>query len=116
MGEDYYTTNPSKVVQEIRDKLEKLYSSTGKFQRAAVDALFSSMLFPEMPPGRWETMDSPIELAEVTQTIKTLKANKRLGPNGFPESYYKKFSDSLKNGSFSPRPYKHTLLCSQKPR
>lgn len=109
------TTNPVDIVWELRTQLERLYKGSPGFCTERADALFSGISFSYMSTELSDSMERAIEELEVTFTIKHLKANKKLGPDGFPASYYKKFSEILsprltvalsailENDTFSPQ-------------
>lgn len=84
-------TNPSKVVNLFREKLESLYGASLGFRTDRADTLFSSINLPTMPPELRDRMEANITLEEVTHAIKLLKTCKRSGPDGFRRAYIRSF-------------------------
>lgn len=95
IADNVYTSNPLKIVQKFSSHLKTLYTETNKTNIEEADAFFSRINLPKMTESQKLSIEKPITSDEVAEAIKTLKINKRPGPDGFTALYYRTFTDII---------------------
>ncbi|KAM9308270.1 uncharacterized protein PAF06_012453 [Gastrophryne carolinensis] len=89
------TANPVKIVDIFKRMLGKLYVAPQVFPRERATKFLDSISFPEVTETHRANLEAEISVPEVLKTIKSFKASKALGPDGFSNLYYKKYAAEL---------------------
>lgn len=95
LANNTYSSNPIKILALFRKHLIDLYSAKNISDETRATALFSNLPLTILSTSQHTTLEQPISELEVCTAIKTLKTNKRPGPDGFTAAYYKQFADFL---------------------
>ena len=90
--EDIEISEPGAVLQEIRAFYDKLYTTKGYCRTDYIDKLE----IPKISEEDRQTLDSKIELPEVSLALKELANNKCPGTDGLPADLYKMFWSKIK--------------------
>lgn len=101
-----HPTLPHKIInpQDIADQFADYYSSlynlhtdpnTHQPTVEKIESFLKNINLPTLSAHHLETLNAPITLREIEQTIHTLPNGKSPGPDGFSNEYFKTFANIL---------------------
>ena len=108
------TTDLLEINNTFRDYYLKLYKSDTSNNTPEMTTFFNRLNLPQLTIEQNNTLDSPLQLTEIINSINSMQSGKSPGIDGYPADFYKKFSnqlaplllemyeDSLQRGSLPP--------------
>uniref|UniRef100_A0A0S7EYH1 LIN1 n=2 Tax=Poeciliopsis prolifica TaxID=188132 RepID=A0A0S7EYH1_9TELE len=89
------TNDPIEINDTFKSFYSSLYSSEFPTDINIMGEFLQGLSIPTIDASTAKTMDSPLGLGEVINSIKALQSHKAPGPDGFPVEFYKKFIGKL---------------------
>ena len=89
-GEGKLSSDPDKILKEIHDFYENLYSNSQN-QNSSDDNfqdLFNKINIPKLTDSEKELLEKPLSKQEIVDVIKSMKTNKAPGFDGLPIEFY----------------------------
>lgn len=89
------TVNPAEINNTFKSYYSDLYTCESPEDGSTMQDFFTNLDTPTISPDQKSETDRPLQLGELTHSIKAMQSGKSPGPDGYPIEFYKKFSDKL---------------------
>lgn len=85
------TTDPVEINNTFREYYSDLYTSAYPHDPSPMMDFLNNLNFPELKEDVRESLENPLQLQEIFDSIKKMQSGKTPGPDGYPIEFYKKF-------------------------
>ena len=89
------TVIPSEINDIFKNFYSKLYTSESPGDNTDMLNFLRDLQFPTLHPAKCESIEQPLQLNEVVESISAMQSGKSPGPDGYPIEFYKVFSSKL---------------------
>lgn len=89
------SVDPQEINNTFKEYYSHLYTSTFPRDTSPMNKFLDTIDFPSLDDAARDDLDSPLQLQEVIDAVKSMQSSKTPGPDGYPVEFYKKFSKQL---------------------